>query len=141
MIQVIFSRNNSAFSYGIRTFTGFSPYSHCGLILPDNRIIESTFKRGVHFSSRFEFNTRASVIQVCNYSVPDEQAIYRAAISQIGKPYDKWAILGFPVRRNWQQESDWFCSELVGWSIMQGGRQLVKDVHRLMPDTLFQLRD
>jgi hypothetical protein len=32
--------------------------------------------------------------------------------AQVGKGYDKLAIAGFVVGRNWRDESEWFCSEL-----------------------------
>ena len=32
--------------------------------------------------------------------------------AQIGKPYDKTAILAFPFGRDWHEDGSWFCSEL-----------------------------
>lgn len=32
--------------------------------------------------------------------------------SQIGKPYDKLAILAFAMNRDWRAHDHWFCSEL-----------------------------
>ena len=32
--------------------------------------------------------------------------------SQVGKPYDHWAIYGFIAGRNWRHPSAWVCSEL-----------------------------
>jgi hypothetical protein len=37
---------------------------------------------------------------------------YAFLYSQIGKPYDRWAIFGFIFGRNWQDPGDWICSEL-----------------------------
>jgi len=34
------------------------------------------------------------------------------AYAQVGKAYDKLAIIGFAVGRDWRDPSDWFCSEL-----------------------------
>lgn len=38
---------------------------------------------------------------------------YDFALEQVGKGYDKWAIAGFVVGRNWREEDKWFCSELA----------------------------
>ena len=32
---------------------------------------------------------------------------------QLGKPYDKTAIIAFAVGRNWREQDSWFCSELI----------------------------
>lgn len=34
------------------------------------------------------------------------------ALAQEGKAYDKLAIVGFIVDRNWRTDNEWFCSEL-----------------------------
>jgi len=46
----------------------------------------------------------------------DQALIFEAFIeSQIGKPYDYWAVLSFFwPSRNWQEFDHWDCSELVG---------------------------
>jgi hypothetical protein len=33
--------------------------------------------------------------------------------AQIGKPYDKKAIIAFAVQRDWRNRGQWFCSELI----------------------------
>lgn len=40
---------------------------------------------------------------------------------QIGKPYDKLAIFGFLVNRNWRDEDAWFCSELQARALEVAG--------------------
>jgi hypothetical protein len=58
-------------------------------------------------------------------SARQEACIYRALISQLGKPYDKIGILDYVTGalrdRNWQNESAWFCSELRTWSWIAAG--------------------
>lgn len=41
--------------------------------------------------------------------------------SQIGKPYDKLAIVGFMIGRNWREEDAWFCSELSAKALEASG--------------------
>jgi hypothetical protein len=50
-----------------------------------------------------------------------------AARSQMGKPYDDgalWGFLGDPARemqRNWRDEGQWYCSELLTWALELAG--------------------
>lgn len=50
-------------------------------------------------------------------SLPCTQAQYLRWVNflydQVSKPYDKLAILGFIIDRNWRDEDSWFCSELA----------------------------
>jgi hypothetical protein len=41
--------------------------------------------------------------------------------SQLGKPYDKTAILAFVAARDWQEKDSWFCSELQAAALVACG--------------------
>jgi hypothetical protein len=41
-----------------------------------------------------------------------ERRFYDFLNVQIGKPYDKTAILGFVAGRDWREQDSWICSEL-----------------------------
>ena len=64
-----------------------------------------------------------------------------AAASQIGKPYDYTAILGLGLRRDWQEEDAWFCSELVAWAFQHAGEPLFRAecLRRVTPQHLWML--
>lgn len=47
------------------------------------------------------------------FTAPNIQHAYEWALTQVGKPYDWRAILGFAFSRDWREEDSWFCSELV----------------------------
>jgi len=53
-----------------------------------------------------------------------KNGVYEALVSQIGKPYDRTAILdqatGAMVDRHWTREDAWDCSELMVWSWIKG---------------------
>lgn len=53
----------------------------------------------------------------------DQEDIFYAFIeSQIGKPYDLWAILAyFWPSRDWQSFDSWYCSELLGTGLAECG--------------------
>jgi uncharacterized protein YycO len=47
------------------------------------------------------------------------------ALTQIGKPYDWTAIYGMAFRRDWHEDSKWFCSEFVEGAFDAAGYPLV----------------
>jgi hypothetical protein len=50
------------------------------------------------------------VIEVPYYK---ERACWDFPKAQLGKPYDKLAIVAFAVNRDWRSPDAWFCDELV----------------------------
>lgn len=51
-----------------------------------------------------------------------EEIFYAFVESQIGKPYDLWAILAyFWPSRDWQSFDSWYCSELLGTALAECG--------------------
>lgn len=145
-VKAIFSRNKTVFSFGIRLFSSIhtprlAKYSHCGLILPDNTITESTFKTGVQNCTFEDFSTRATKLEIVTYVIPDADACYEYARQQISKPYDKTAVIGMPLNRDWQQDTDWFCSELLLACLAKGGKTLSTSYHNMTPEDAYVLRD
>lgn len=67
-----------------------------------------------HFSREIFLDVRAT---------PDQEEIFYAFVeSQIGKPYDTWAILAyFYPSRDWQAFNSWYCSELLGTALAECG--------------------
>ena len=72
------------------------------------------------------------------------QSTVRAAVSwaskQVGKSYDWTAICGFALRRDWHDETRWFCSELVEGAMDHCGAQLLHDsgyLDRITPRDLY----
>jgi hypothetical protein len=60
--------------------------------------------------------------------VPDIDAAYRFAFAQIGKPYDKGAILDFILDRRrpfTPERPEWFCDEFAYTAFWQGGKLLL----------------
>lgn len=45
-------------------------------------------------------------------SVEQEARLRQFLHDQLNKPYDRPAILGFALGRNWREDDAWFCSEL-----------------------------
>ena len=62
-----------------------------------------------------------------------ERAYWDFLEAQVGKPYDKLAIVAFAVNRDWSAPDAWFCDELVAAGLEQAEvvRQLAPSVNRL----------
>ena len=60
------------------------------------------------------------------------------AFKQLGKPYDKLAIAGFIVGRDWRSPDHWFCSELGARVGEAGGffGEMYSPVNKIAPVTL-----
>ncbi|WP_368566281.1 YiiX/YebB-like N1pC/P60 family cysteine hydrolase [Pseudoxanthomonas sp. UTMC 1351] len=138
-VELFFTKRRSLGSKLIRLGT-WSPWSHVGFRVGD-RVIESTAGHGVREVSWRDAvrpeDRRAAMYLRC--ARPD--AVLAAARSQLGKPYDTSAILGFIGRRDWQEPDSWFCSELVAWAFAQAGYALFRpdSVHRVTPGHLWML--
>jgi len=85
-----------------------------------------------------ETHPRWTVIDI---PVTDESAAIAAARSQIGKPYDLWGVLGLGLKRQWQDDDAWWCSELITWAAKQGGTDLFRPdaLRRITPEHLWML--
>lgn len=122
----------------IRAVT-WSRWSHAAII-DGNEIIEAVWPR-VRVSSlawAIETHPRWTVIDI---PVADESAAIAAARSQIGKPYDLWGVLGLGLKRQWQDDDAWWCSELITWAAKQGGTDLFRPdaLRRITPEHLWML--
>jgi len=97
--------------------------THCEAVMPDGRYLgaisdgvkvrSQSYDAG-HFSKEMFLEVRAT---------PEQEAIFYAFIeSQIGKPYDTWAILAyFYPSRDWQSFDAWYCSELLATGLAECG--------------------
>jgi hypothetical protein len=131
MITLQFSTTSSWSSQLIRWAT-WSPYSHVDLVLPGGWLFGATAAQGVSIRPpvverglrRFEVDAPASVLE--------------AGLSQRGRPYDWRGIFGWGLRRNWQDQDAWFCSEFIAWCFEQAGCPLLRaqDLWRITPRDL-----
>ena len=119
-MQIIGYKGESFFDRLIRRWTK-SEYSHVAL-LRGEEIIEAKILVGVR-------KTRWTNHKPCSYDVFDivqaitktqDDAIWKAAESQIGKDYDLIGLLGYASKTGINARSKWFCSELVAWACAAG---------------------
>lgn len=111
-----FSAGNDPISWIIQQRTGCF-YSHVDFLVGD-RFLGALPGGGVQYRDCIHNETKFTI-----YELPGLKNGHEYLESQIGKPYDYWAIAGlfllFP--RNWQDDSKWFCSEAVAASLLYAG--------------------
>jgi hypothetical protein len=113
-------------SLAIRAFS-HGPYSHVDAVLPDGNLLGARSDQigsvppgvQIRLPGYANFSTLNHVVLP---TTPEcETAFYDFLRTQIGKPYDHSAILGFAFDRNWRDADSWFCSELVAAALEKAG--------------------
>lgn len=134
-MKIIYCSKPSLVSWLIRIFT-WSRFSHTAIVEDDVYIIDSTMTHGgVQRRRLAEIIEEYPTLVIVDVAVEDETKALEFARSQLGKPYDWTAIVGFIMRRDWADESDWFCSELAEASITAGGRVRFREsLSRITPE-------
>lgn len=110
-------------------------YSHVEFITRDGKALGARLKGGVKYRPFGYIGNRRS--RIFTIDAPEHQ-VYEYAKSQLGKPYDWLAILGFITGRSWQNSRRWFCSEYVTWSVLRADVEIlrVEEVSKITPDGL-----
>lgn len=112
-MKIFFSATSGFYGEGIRRFEG-GDFNHTGFILPNGEIIETTAELGVHKRANIDCVVKRSIAVVqYNILIPNEEAGLAFLNAQIGKKYDKLAIFGILLQRDWEDDSQWYCSELL----------------------------
>lgn len=132
-MRLVFSRSRTVGSLLIRAAC-WSPFSHCGIWTEDGTVIEATWPQGVREVGLATFVKHATHWEFVDIDVPNEAAGIAWGRSQIGKPYDVWGVIGLGLRRNWQADDAWWCSEFMEMLVAKAERpRFRRDAHRLTP--------
>lgn len=107
------------FSSDLIALGGAGDFSHCDIVLDDGTLLGARSDEvggqpaGVRIRPPNYVKTWTHQVLV-EIPCTDEQkaAALSFAHAQLGKPYDKLAIVAFVVGRDWRREDAWFCSEL-----------------------------
>jgi uncharacterized protein YycO len=128
-IKLQFSAQNTIFSQLIR-WRDWSDYSHSEFVLSDGTLLGADID-GVKIRSPYQVKRKL----VLSVDVTSEQhrEIMATALSQVGKDYDFGGVAGFVTNRDWQDDSKWFCWELIAYCFMQAGVPLLRfdNLHRV----------
>lgn len=137
-VRLLFCAGKGVIPALIRGFTG-SRWSHVALVYEDG-VIEAAWPK-VRLARLDETIKACKAHAYAEFQCPFPYDVLRAAMSQVGKPYDWTAIAGFLVRRDWQKNDRWFCSELVAWAFQCAGKPLFRSdaMHRITPHHLWIL--
>ncbi len=137
-MRVLLCASNQIGSRIIRAVT-WSRWSHAAIIDGDE-IIEAVWPR-VRVSPLADALVSHPRWVIIDIPVADEALAIAAARSQVGKPYDLWGVLGLGIKRNWQEDDAWWCSELIPWAAKQGGTDLFRPdaLRRITPEHLWML--
>lgn len=121
-MKTIFVRRRNPGSLLLRTAL-WSSWSHCAIVTPQNTVIEAAAFHGVIEHSLDGFLEGVSKFSFKDIPLPDDARAIAWARSQIGKPYDWWGVIGLGLRHDdWQDDSAWFCNELLEGGCVAGGR-------------------
>ena len=118
----VYSRSATLGGLLLRYSDRWGGWSHCGVVTPQNTIIEARAFHGVVESSMAEFVGRCSHCEFTRIDVPDADAGVAWAREQLGKPYDYGAVAGNLFRESWQDDDKWECSELLEGAVAKAGR-------------------
>lgn len=117
-VRLRFIRQADVVSSLIAWFSA-GPVSHVGAILPDGSELgaRSDHAGGKPAGVQIRPGDYAKFAYQAVFEIPCSETqgfrFWEFMKAQIGKPYDRSAILGFVTGRNWRDQSAWICSELV----------------------------
>lgn len=122
MIELIFTRSPLPFGLLIRWGTR-SAWSHVAAVSPDgSRVLGAKFFQGVCWEPIEAARHWQTKIGHATLPAADEDSFWGFLEAQIGKPYDKLAIIGIGLAdRHWAREDAWICSELIAAAAMAAG--------------------
>lgn len=140
MVKIFFADCNLPLAYVIRFFT-WSDFSHVGLVdLDKGEVLDARFSKGGVSTYAIadlyhSYHTIVFVEPPC-----DADKLWGHAASEIGKGYDWGGIFGMALRRDWQADDKWFCSEHVAAAIAQELPDMfAKHINRVTPGLLFDM--
>lgn len=113
-----------------------APASH--VIIPDGNsgyVIEANMLHGVRRVEADVALKGLKIVRRVDYLVSNAETGLQALRDQVGKKYDFKGALGIALApdRKWQDDSEWFCSELFAFGLQQAGRYLFEDFARVTP--------
>ena len=144
MIRIRFVSHLGIFNWACRIAQYGFWSTHCEVVMPDGTLL-GAISDGVKsrapnydassFSQEIFLDVKASAEQ--------EEVFYAFLGSQIGKPYDTWAIISFFYpSRDWQEFDAWYCSELLGTGLAECGilpKEMAVKFSRVTPRDLLLL--
>jgi len=124
---------------------GNTEITHVQLVFSDTELHEfytcsTDMQRGVHCMSRKTFAHRGWRFLCLLVDEQTELAIYNFLLSQHGKPFSRWGILGLYTQPIDTRGQSWFCSELAISALRAGGllRDWPRPAYTVPPHELYE---
>lgn len=133
-VKVIFGRGNAVIS-DIILFISRSDWSHVAYIDEvSGYIIEAAGGIGVIASTYDNFKSRYPRHLIAEIPVRDAKLFRDTMISLIGADYDFRAILGILLRKDWNDNNKWMCSEAIAHA---SGLFRKNKLHRVTQEAIY----
>jgi len=144
MITLRFVSHDGLFNWACRIAQYGFWGTHCEAVMPELTYLGAMSdgvkaRAGNYDAGKFSQETFLGI-----EATPEQEEIFYAFIeSQIGKPYDLWAILAyFYPSRDWQSFDAWYCSELLATGLAECGilpKEMAVKFSRITPRDLLLL--
>jgi uncharacterized protein YycO len=141
-MKVIFCTSNAPGAVMIRAAT-WSKWSHVGILLSDGTVVEATWPKVRHVSLETMLSAHTDYyISEYECTEAENADIEAYALEQVGKSYDVRALFGFLVHRDWTEDNEWFCSELVAACAAYAGCDLFRlgSSWRVRPQDIWMIK-
>lgn len=132
-VPLVYTRRASLLSRGLQGFL-WSEWSHVAVLdVVTGNAIEAVFGHGVR-EVDLDVTLAGTQYQIVAVPTPNPRAVIAVAREQVGKPYDTRGCLGIAVRRRWQDDDSFFCSELAAFAFHEAGDpKFSADAWRITP--------
>lgn len=131
MIRIRFVTCNDWISDGIRLYEHDGWATHAEAVMPDGSLLGAHLQGGVEIRPAGYDKatmTRELIVELKGIDSTQvsawntaESRFYAFLQAQVGKPYDRTALVGLALDRDWHQADSWFCSELMAAALEECG--------------------
>lgn len=139
-VYLILSDMGGISSNLIKWFT-WSKFSHIDIYIKrypnDQEIIGAVPFEGVIRYKKEDRIRDAKYYECYKANVSKPHKVEKFLSEQVGKPYDWGGVFSFLFRRDWHDESEWFCSELATAGLEKGEFKLIRrKTNRVRPQDI-----
>lgn len=139
MIRLAFYKGRSLTSRLIK-WQSWGQYSHVGVLLEDDSIIEAWQDGGVlhnaHIGMRHSPDTEVDIYEIPKLTKEQSIKAFNFLKEQCGKRYDFLGVARFLSRREVDNKNKWFCSELAAAGLAYAGYPLLNTKPRKISPTV-----
>lgn len=140
-LPIIYSRSRTIGGILIRAASWWDQWNHCGVITPEDTVLEARAFDGVIETPMSEFLQRYTQTQTVTVEVLDPAAGIAWGRSQLGAEYDYGAILEFVLRNPYNDKTKYHCAEYVENIITFAGRNRFRRLpHKVTVQQSFMVR-